>query len=169
MLSLAIRGGTTALLLCLHAGSVAHAASTPCAAAEYRQFDFWIGEWLVHGPNGKLAGTSRISLEYGGCVIHERYDTGRGYSGESLNIYDAPRKRWHQSWVDDEGTLLLLDGGIRDGKMVLEGPGFSGDGTAIVHRITWTPNPDGTVRQFWESTDTNGDQQVLFDGTYTRQ
>jgi hypothetical protein len=30
--------------------------------------------------------------EYGGCVLHERYDTGKGYSGESLNVYDAARK-----------------------------------------------------------------------------
>jgi hypothetical protein len=168
-MSSAIRIGTTALLVCLHAASVAHAATASCAAPEFRQFDFWIGEWTVRGPNGKLAGTSRISLEYGGCVIHERYETGRGYSGESLNIYDAPRHQWHQSWVDDAGTLLLLDGGIEDGKMVLEGPGIGSDGGKIVHRITWTPNPDGTVRQFWESTDANGDWQVAFDGTYTRQ
>jgi hypothetical protein len=163
----AIHITAAALVLSLCAARDGHAATKPCATPEHRQFDFWIGEWVVHAPNGKLAGTSRISLEYGGCVIHERYDTGRGYSGESLNIYDAPRKRWHQSWVDDDGTLLLLEGGLEDGKMVLEGPGIGSDGGPIEHRITWTPNPDGTVRQFWESTDAKGEWQVVFDGTYT--
>jgi hypothetical protein len=54
-------------------------------------------------------------------VLHERYATPGGYSGESLNIYDASRKLWHQTWVDSTGTLLLLDGGVRDGRMMLEG------------------------------------------------
>ena len=77
---------------------------------EFRQFDFWLGRWEVHTPDGKLAGVNRIEREYGGCVVHEHYDTGKGYTGESLNIYDAARKVWHQSWVDSSGTLLLLDG-----------------------------------------------------------
>jgi hypothetical protein len=34
---------------------------------------------------------------------------GGGYSGESLNEYDAARKVWHQTWVDSSGTLLLFN------------------------------------------------------------
>ncbi|WP_265583832.1 hypothetical protein [Chitinimonas koreensis] len=89
--------------------SIAMAAS-PCDSSAHRAFDFWLGEWQVHTPDGKLAGTNRISSEYNGCVLHERYDTGRGFSGESLNSYDAGRKVWHQTWVDTSGTLLLLEG-----------------------------------------------------------
>ena len=110
-----------------------------------------------------------IKREIGGCVLHERYDTGRGYSGESFNIYDAARKVWHQTWVDSAGLLLLLEGGPRDGRMVLEGQTTGTDGKTTKHRITWTPNPDGSVRQFWESTATNGDWTVAFDGKYTRK
>lgn len=145
------------------------AAPAPCIAPDYRGFDFWIGDWSVYATNGKLAGTSRITREYGGCVIHEHYDTGRGYSGESLNIYDAPRNSWHQSWVDSSGLLLLLEGSVRDGKMVLEGQTVGADGATTRHRITWTPNPDGSVRQFWESTNANGAWTVAFDGKYLRK
>lgn len=140
----------------------------PCTSVEHRAFDFWVGEWVVHGTDGKQTGTSRITREYGGCVIHERYDTARGYSGESLNIYDESRKAWHQSWVDNTGMLLLLDGGIRDGKMVLLGQ-TTGPQGSIQHRITWTPNPDGSVRQLWESTNADGQWTVAFDGHYTRK
>ena len=45
-------------------------------------------------PRGKLAGTNRIEREYDGCVIHER---------------DAARHVWHQTWVDNSGTLLTLE------------------------------------------------------------
>ena len=138
-----------------------------CAAPEYRAFDFWVGAWQVRKPDGQLAGRNRIEREYGGCVIHEHYSTSRGYGGESLNIYDASRKVWHQTWVDTDGTLLVLEGGFRDGRMVLEGQTHSADAKVVRQRITWTPNPDGSVRQLWESTDAGGEWTTAFDGLYT--
>lgn len=148
----------------------APAAPPPaCTAPEHRQFDFWIGDWEVRTPDGKLAGTNRISRAFGGCVLHEQYETGRGYSGSSFNLYDASRRRWHQTWVDSGGLLLQLDGGLVDGRMVLEGETVNPDGTTSRQRITWTPNPDGSVRQFWEATDAAGHWTVAFDGRYTRK
>jgi hypothetical protein len=124
----------------------------------------------VHAlPQGKLAGTNSVTREYGGCVVHEHYETGKGYRGESLNIYDAPRKVWHQTWVDSSGLLLRLEGGLRQGAMILEGQSAATDGTKVTHRITWTPQPDGSVRQLWESTDKTGRWQVAFEGRYTRR
>jgi hypothetical protein len=145
------------------------AAPTACSDPAFRQFDFWIGEWQVHGKDGKLAGNSRIEREYGGCVIHEHYTTDRGYSGESLNSYDSTRKVWHQTWVDSSGTLLLLDGGLIDGKMVLEGDLADGKGGIARQRITWTPNADGSVRQHWETADAKGAWSTAFDGRYTKK
>lgn len=157
-----------AMTLGFSAPSPAQRPPPPCTAAEHRAFDFWIGEWDVHGANGKLAGTNSIKREINGCVLHERYQTDRGYSGESFNIYVAPRNVWHQTWVDSDGLLLLLEGGIRDGKMVLEGLATGADRKVTTHRITWTPNPDGSVRQLWESTGPDGEWVVAFDGKYTR-
>jgi hypothetical protein len=157
-----------AMALGFSATSLAQSPPPPCASAEHRAFDFWVGEWDVHGANGKLAGTNSIKREINGCVLHERYRTDRGYSGESFNIYDAPRHVWHQTWVDSDGLLLLLEGGIRDGKMVLEGQTTGPDRKVTRHRITWTLNPDGSVRQLWESTDPGGEWTVAFDGTYRR-
>ena len=151
------------------APTAAQSPPAACSSAEHRAFDFWIGEWNVHGPGGKLAGTNSIKREIGGCVLHERYDTGRGYSGESFNIYDRSREVWHQTWVDSSGLLLLLEGGMQEGKMVLEGQTRGAEGKITRHRITWTPNSDGSVRQFWESTDASGEWKVAFDGKYTRK
>lgn len=145
------------------------AAPAPCEDPQHRAFDFWLGEWQVKTPDGKLAGINRIEREYGGCVLHERYDTGRGYSGESVNIYDAGRKVWHQTWVDTSGTLLVLEGGLREGKMVLEGQTVAAGKQVTKHRITWTPNQDGSVRQLWQSTDAQGNWETAFDGHYTRK
>ena len=111
----------------------------------------------------------RIEREYGGCVLHERYDTGRGYRGESLNAWDPGRQVWHQTWVDSGGTLLLLEGGLKDGSMVMEGATTGKGGRVTKHRITWTPSADGSVRQHWESTDAEGKWATAFDGRYTKK
>ena len=133
------------------------------------QFDFWLGEWDVFRPDGSLAGTNRIEAVQSGRVLHERYVSPSGYSGESLNIYDASRRCWHQTWVDNEGLLLVLEGHFRDGRMMLEGTTQGSGGVAVRHRISWTPLEDGSVRQVWESTDSDGRWTVAFDGHYRRR
>ena len=141
----------------------------PCGSAEHRQFDFWLGDWQVQRRDGAFAGLNRIETEYGGCVVHERYATGKGYSGESLNIYDAARKVWHQTWVDSNGLLLALEGGWNGKAMVLQGESVQSNGVRARQRITWTPSPDGSVQQLWEVADEKGAWAVVFDGRYTRK
>ena len=147
-----------------------HAA--PCEAAEFHQFDFWIGDWDVTGPKGNTVGTNTIDRPLGGCVLQEHWVGTSGSRGSSLNIYDATRKQWHQTWVDNQGTLLLLDGSYADGKMVLSGPGVNATGAAIVNRITWQRehgDPD-RVRQTWETSSDGGKTwQTVFDGLYARK
>ncbi|MFM2288428.1 MAG: hypothetical protein RL684_1571 [Pseudomonadota bacterium] len=147
----------------------AAAAPPACEAAAFHGFDFWLGDWDVHTPDGRLAGGNAITREQGGCVLHERYGTGHGYAGESLNIYDAGRARWHQTWVDNGGLLLVLEGELQAGSMVMEGQTTGADGKVTRHRITWTPNADGSVRQHWQSTDAQGQWTTAFDGRYTRR
>ena len=157
------------LAICLALSGGATAQAPACNSAAHRAFDFWVGEWQVHGANGKLAGSNTITKAHGGCVLREQYRTPRDYSGESLNIYDARRKLWHQTWTDSTGLLLILEGGLQDGKMVLEGTGADAAGAPINHRITWSPNVDGSVRQHWESTNASGQWTTAFDGKYTRK
>lgn len=87
--------------------------------------------------------------------------------GRSLNAYDAAAGRWHQTWVDSCGDLLLLDGGLVGDAMVLEGttPGETG-AVPERQRITSTPGPDG-VRQHRESSaDDGATWATAFDGRY---
>jgi hypothetical protein len=147
------------------------AAPAPCTAPEYRQFDFWSGRWTVTNPAGKKAGTNVIERILGGCVLRENWTGADGSTGTSLNVYDAPARKWHQTWVDGAGGLLLLDGEFRDGKMVLEGTRPSRKGGVVQNRITWQSiggDPD-RVRQLWEaSTDGGKTWKTVFDGTYAR-
>jgi len=146
-------------------------AATSCGAAEHRQFDFWLGAWDVTNPAGVLVGRNRIESAHGGCALIEHWTSVKGVTGTSLSIYDRDGGRWHQTWVDSGGGLLQLDGGIAGGAMVLAGDAFDADAPAKVsrQRITWTPQPDGRVRQLWESsTDGGRNWRVVFDGRYGR-
>jgi hypothetical protein len=148
----------------------AAAASGACSAPEYRQFDFWLGQWEVRTPDGKHAGTNSITRILGGCVLQEHWSGVRGMHGTSFNIYDGSTGRWHQTWVDDRGTLLTLDGQLENSAMVLRGETHGRDGTTEAQRITWSRLANGRVRQLWESSrDGGGSWHVVFDGTYIRR
>jgi hypothetical protein len=150
------------------AGSTSAPLSPSCSAAEYRQFDFWIGDWEVTA-NGKVAGVNRIERILDGCGLLESWTGASGYRGNSLNFYDASRKRWHQTWTDTSGLALALDGALAGGNMVLSGTRFDTERQQTVHdRITWTPNADGSVRQLWEASTDGKSWSTVFDGLYAR-
>ena len=139
-----------------------------CDSPEHRQFDFWVGEWSVTQA-GKTAGTNHIERILDGCALLESWTGASGYRGNSLNFYDTARKRWHQTWTDTSGLALALDGELAQGSMVLAGTRRDPTTQRTVHdRITWTPNPDGTVRQLWETSPDGKTWSTAFDGLYSR-
>jgi len=143
----------------------------PCAASEYRQFDFWIGRWEVFGPQGRKAGENVIEAIDGGCALHERWRGQGGFTGTSLNAWDAQARVWRQHWVDNQGGVLRLAGRLEGDRMVLSGAGPHPEqpGVRRLQRITWSPLPGGAVRQLWEQSDDEGvNWSVAFDGRYVR-
>ena len=74
--------------------------------------------------------------------------------------------KWHQNWIDGQATNpLWLEGGLNErGEMVMTSVGQD-----PITRVTWTPNPDGTVRHHSEkSTDRGATWTTTFDGLYRR-
>ena len=141
----------------------------PCTKPEHRQFDFWVGEWKVKGPKGNPVGESSITSILGRCVILENWRGVGGSNGTSLNTFDATRGVWHQTWVDNQGGLLQLEGHATEGRMVLEGKQTRREGGPSHERITWEKQGGDGVRQLWESsTDEGKTWKVMFDGLYVR-
>ena len=139
---------------------------SPAAAG---QFDFWIGDWEVRTPDGKPAGANRIEALMGGALLQEHWTGAKGGAGTSLNFVDRTTGKWRQIWVDSKGGTLDLRGGLQEGRMVLEGETPTPKGPQR-ERITWTPRPDGSVRQLWEqSMDRGATWSVAFDGIYTKR
>jgi hypothetical protein len=161
-------------LLTLAAPIEAQEAATPppppCSAPEHRQFDFWIGDWDVTGPDGEAAGTNRITSILGGCVLHESWKAANGpHAGQSFNILGRDG-RWHQTWVDNSGLLLELAGGLDKGRMVMGQERTRPDGKTVRHEISWERLANGQVRQHWRSSVDGGQTwRDVFVGIYTRK
>jgi len=149
----------------------AEKARYPCEArAESRQFDFWLGDWSVTGPQGQVVGENHITRDHRGCVIRESWTDAYGDHGSSVNFFDPDTRHWHQVWTSDVGTVTHYEGEFRDGAMRFMANGFGNvDGKTHYRRMTFTPNADGSVRQLIEDSDDGKTWDTGFDGLYRKQ
>jgi hypothetical protein len=117
---------------------------TSCATPEYREFDFWVGDWDVFETGSpKKVADARVDRILDGCVLHEDYRDADGHRGQSFTNYDAARRVWHQSWVTNRGESLEIEGNVERGDMVLGGKDRAA-GTLL--RGVWKP-VNGAVRE----------------------
>jgi len=165
--------GTALVFLLLTVLGAPRASQEPpaeaCGGEAHRQFDFWQGSWVVYGPDGQVAGRNEIEPDLGGCVLREHWQGAGGLEGRSVNLFHAPEEAWHQTWVDSAGSLLRLDGGLDEDRMVLTGrePSRRDPEVTVFHRIAWEPMPRGMVYQRWRASRDDGATWIpLFDGLY---
>jgi ketosteroid isomerase-like protein len=138
--------------------------SAPCAAPDFRQFDFWIGDWDAFDV-GKLAivAHARIDPILDGCVLREDYQNSSGLKGQSFSLYDPSRKVWHQSWATNRGELLVIEGKLEGGEMILAGQDRTAEGKERRVRGTWKPMNGGVRETALVSADAGSTWQPWFD------
>jgi tetratricopeptide (TPR) repeat protein len=149
-----------------------HHNAAPCDDPEFRQFDFWLGDWDVSSaPNGLPAGTSHISREMSGCVVWENWTSaGSPYFGKSYNTYNVGLKRWEQYWVDNAAGNIFFYGNLKDNTMDYWADDVPQPTGGMLRRhLQFTPLGPDKVRQFSQgSTDGGKTWQVQYDLIYTR-
>ena len=145
----------------------------PCKDAEanpqYRQLDFWVGEWDVFSGKQKV-GESSVQLILKDCVVFENWRGMTGDTGKSLNKYNNLTHEWEQFWVSDSGTTNYFKGSLVNGEMryTLEMPTSSG-GTLLRH-LTFSKVSEGKVRQLSEaSTDGGKTWSTEYDFVYVKK
>jgi hypothetical protein len=144
----------------------AQAASAParCAAPMYRAFDFWLGDWDTFdsdAPGKPSIARNHVDSILDGCVLREDYGQNDGHHGQSFTLYDASRQLWHQSWVTNRGELLVLEGRLQGGRIVLSGIDHAHHDAQV--RVSWEPVSDG-VREIAVTSNDGGKRwQPTFD------
>ncbi len=140
-----------------------------CCEENHRQFDFWVGNWVVKDTLGNKVGENTISKVEANCVVMEKWKGTGGTTGMSMNYYDRLDNTWNQVWIDSQGNILKLKGIFDSGKMILKSDLIKREQQKYYNQIVWSPNDDRTVTQLWETRDSNGRHlKTLFKGIYSR-
>jgi hypothetical protein len=142
----------------------------PCEQQpQFREFDFWIGEWDVTSDAKKIAESS-IRKTIGSCVIFENYSDPSGFNGKSFNFYDSTLKKWRQTWVDNQGNVSEFSGEYKDGAMRFEGESHRRDGQRILRKMVVSKLGANRVRQYSEnSVDGGKTWKTSYDFIYLRK
>jgi len=142
-----------------------------CCGDEYKQFDFWIGDWVVYSK-AEFIGFNKITKIEADCILRENWKSVvSSHTGSSYNFYNKSDKKWRHIWIGSDGKTLEVKGEFKDKKMLMTGDEYRDEkGNRIIDRVTWTVNPDGTVRQVWDQSKDGGlAYTVLFDALYRKR
>ena len=159
------------LVITLSSPVFAQASKCACCTEKHAEFDFWIGDWVVTNPDGSAAGSNLIKKIQNKCILQENWVSAKGnYTGTSNNFYNAKTDQWEQIWVDNQGQSLHLKGNRKANQMILVTEESTNDkGQLFYHRVTWTSNEDGSVRQLWETITNGSEITIAFDGLYKKK
>jgi hypothetical protein len=159
------------LILALAAITQAMAAAVPakpaagCDFPEYRQLDFWLGDWDTFEPGDAHTSVARahVDLIAAGCAVHELYEQTDGLIGDSILSFDPVRKLWQQTWVTNYGSLMVIAGTFKDGALNLEGTSHSRSGKVLQQKITWKAEGKGVRESSVMSKDGGATWEPAFD------
>jgi hypothetical protein len=131
-------------------------ATEPCMHPEkhpeYRQLDFWVGNWDVVDQGGHKVGDSHVDLILKNCVLMENWTDSQGNGGKSINKYDSVSGKWEQFWVADNGITTHFTGTAGEGEMRYVYERKLPNGSMLTRHLTFTRLPEGKVRQLSQRT-----------------
>ena len=76
-----------------------------------KTFDFWVGNWNLYW-NDSLKGNNIINKIMDDKIIQENFSSlDNSFIGKSWTVYDSTNGIWKQTWVDNNGAYIVLNGG----------------------------------------------------------
>lgn len=139
-----------------------------CTDPVYRQLDFKIGEFEVTGIGGEPAGKSKVESVLGGCLLVEHWRGAISGYGRAHMFFDKSDQLWRLVYVTDDGATMYLSGKFQGDTLILTGENDL-DGMVGLHRMSFSPLPDGENKQNWElSSDKGATWNVIHVGSYRR-
>ena len=135
-------------------------SATACTAAEFRQFDFRVGNFAWVGP-GTLRGEAENVPEASGCSIREVLRMTNGGTVRAVAFYEPGAAKWFYTSIEG-AALTRLSGGIESGRMVMYNESRS-------RRVVFEVTGIDAHKQIGEATTDGTAWTRLGEGTYTKQ
>lgn len=127
----------------------------PCSAPEASQFDFWVGDWNLYSAD-TLTGTNAVYKIMDGCTLQENFESSKiKYRGKSWSMYNNQTKEWQQTWVDNQGGYIVLNGKFENGTMILFTGVTKANGKDMVYRMRYHDIKKDSFEWDWESSSDN--------------
>lgn len=150
-----------------------NAQQAPCSSEEYRQFDFWIGDWEVKNTDDQEVGTSQVELILNDCVILENWQSANsGYAGKSFNYYNQSTQKWNQKWIDTNASPIEFEGSYdkEEESLYYTAITTNREGLEVLNKMTFYKRSVDYVNQVWEQSSDDGKTwTTIFDGHYRRK
>lgn len=159
-------------VLSLFSMSAFSQSKSPCQSPEWRQFDFWVGDWVVYQTGtDKIVGYNEVKSILNSCVIEENWAGIGGSIGKSFNTYNPIDSTWNQVWVDGSGTTIHFKGKYKDRVMNFSASQLLPSDFNVQYRLIFENKiSNQSVRQVWKMSSDNGKNwEILFDGTYRKK
>src|SRR5690606_21386901 len=123
-----------------------------CGGEEYRQVNFWLGDWDVYDLNDVKVGENKVLQLQDNGVVPENWISEKGNTGTSYNFYNVLDSTWNQVWIDNTGYILKLKGSFENDKMVLKSERIKSENSSSYyhHKISWKKEVSGYINQKWE-------------------
>lgn len=153
-----------ALVALTFAASAPPPRAQACSAPEFRQFDFWLGDWQVRKPDGSPDGSAHIEVVPNGCAVLEYRTFANGDVGTAINIFDPLSRQWEQLWSSPGTTVRLKGKPAAASAMAMDGELVS-PRAALPLRVTWEARPGREVMQRFE-VQRDGQWKPLFQSLY---
>jgi hypothetical protein len=149
----------------------AAADSAGCgASSESRLLDFWLGDWTVTFLGMSSTAASNVSLSLDKCLLIEKWDGGKGHTGENFFAYSSDDKSWHGMFADNQGRVHVFEGKVTSDVAEFYGPSRGSNGEAVLNKIRIVRVTKDKVEQSWEkSTDNGATWTAEFRGQYSRR
>jgi hypothetical protein len=150
-----------ACILALPLAAMAQAPALPtCDGPEWKQFDFWLGDWELSykAADGRtLRSRNKVTKILDGCVLLEQFAGAPGtrLDGHSVSTYDRNVKRWKQTWVDNSASYLDFTGGFAEEKMILVRDAER-QGKKFKQRMVWQDIRADALKWLWQRSDDGG-------------
>jgi hypothetical protein len=126
-------------------------------STEASKFDFWVGEWDLSWSD-TLKGSNSIKKEMNAKVIHENFnDPNTGFYGQSWSVYNPKMKVWQQTWVDNQGGYIVLNGNYENNKMILSTEEKTlASGKKVINRMIFYNITKESFDWNWENSEDGG-------------